>query len=51
MCFVKPLKVKKISKKVVILENGMKAYYEKKIGDLKPNDQVIVYGNLILQKL
>lgn len=51
MCFVKPLQVKQIKGKVAVLENGMKAYYEKKIGVIKPYDKVLVYGNLILKKL
>lgn len=51
MCFIKPLKIKKVKKKEVILENGVKAYYDKKIGRLKVGDLVIVYGNLILNKI
>lgn len=51
MCFVKPLRVKSIKGKVVTLDNGIKAYYEKKAGILKPNDRVLVYGNLILKKI
>ncbi len=51
MCFVKPLRVKSIKGKEVTLDNGIKAYYEKKVGILKPNDLVMVYGNLILEKL
>lgn len=50
MCFIKPLKIKKIKDKKVVLENGVAAYYDKKIGQLKVGDQVIVYGNLILKK-
>lgn len=50
MCFIKPLKIKKIKDKQVFLENGIKAYYDKKVGQLKVGDQVIVYGNLILKK-
>lgn len=50
MCFIRPLKIKKIKKKQVVLENGIKAYYDKKIGQLKIGDEVIVYGNLILKK-
>lgn len=51
MCFIKPLKIKKVKKKEVILENGIKAYYDKKIGRLKVNDKVIVYGNLVINKI
>jgi hydrogenase maturation factor len=51
MCFTKPLKVKSIKGKVAVLENGVKVYYEKKIGVLKPNDYVLVYGNLVLNKI
>lgn len=51
MCFVKPLRVKSIKGKEVTLENGTRAFYEKKVGILKPNDRVLVYGNLILEKI
>lgn len=51
MCFIKPLKIKKIKNNQIILENGIKAYYDKKIGQLKVGDQVIVYGNLVLNKV
>ena len=51
MCFLKPLKVKSVSGKTVLLDNGIKAFYEKKVGILKPNDIVMVYGNLILEKI
>ncbi len=51
MCFLRPLRVKSIKEKEVTLENGIKAYYEKKVGILKPNDHVLVYGNLILEKI
>lgn len=51
MCFIKPLRIKSINGKEVILDNGIKAYYEKKIGILKSNDLVMVYGNLILEKV
>lgn len=51
MCFLKPLRIKKVLDKQVLLENGIKAYYEKKVGILKPNDLVMVYGNLVLEKL
>lgn len=51
MCFLRPLRVKSINGKEVVLDNGIKAYYEKKVGILKPNDMVMVYGNLILEKI
>lgn len=51
MCFLRPLRVKKITKKEIILENNLKAYYDKKIGKLKVNDKVLVYGNLIIQRI
>ncbi len=51
MCFLRPLKIKKIIGKKVLLENGIEAVYDKKIGFLKKNDLVTVYGNLILQKI
>ncbi len=51
MCFLRPLRVKSIKEKEVTLENGIKAYYEKKIGILKPNDHVLVYGNLIISRV
>jgi len=51
MCFLKPLRIKTIKGNEATLENGIKAYYEKKIGILKPNDLVMVYGNLILEKI
>jgi hypothetical protein len=51
MCFIKPLRVKSIKGKEAILENGIKAYYEEKAGILKPNDRVLVYGNLIVEKI
>jgi hypothetical protein len=51
MCFVRPLKVDRIDKRTVYLENGIKAYYDKKVGIIKPNDLVLVYGNLVVQKI
>ena len=50
MCFIRPLKVKKIQGKKALLENGIKAVYDKKVGKIKVNDLVMVYGNLIIQK-
>ncbi|MBI4226242.1 hypothetical protein HY612_03975 [Candidatus Roizmanbacteria bacterium] len=51
MCYLKPLKVKKIKGKKALLENGIKAIYDKKVGKVKVNDLVMVYGNLIIQKI
>jgi len=50
MCFLIPQKVKSIKGTKVILSNGIHAFYDKKIGELKVNDEVIVYGNLIINK-
>lgn len=50
MCFLRPLKIKSIGEKSVTLENGMKAYYDKSVGKIAVGDQVIVYGNVIIQK-
>lgn len=51
MCFLKPLKVCQIKGSQVLLENGTEAVYDKKIGLLKTNDEVLVYGNLIIQRI
>lgn len=51
MCFLKPLKVKKVNREIVLLENGVKAYYNKNIKDLKPDDLVLVFGNLVIEKV
>ena len=51
MCFIRPLKVKKIQGKKALLENGIKAVYDKNVGKIKVNDLVMVYGNLIIQKI
>ncbi|OGK25892.1 hypothetical protein A3A46_02560 [Candidatus Roizmanbacteria bacterium RIFCSPLOWO2_01_FULL_37_13] len=51
MCFLRPLKVKKIKGKKALLENGIKAIYDKKVGRVNVNDLVMVYGNLIIQKI
>lgn len=51
MCYLKPLKVVKIEGRKVLLEQGIAAFYDKKIGTLKPNDKVLVYGNLIVSKI
>ena len=51
MCFLRPLRVKTIEGKRAVLENGIKAVYDKKVGKIKINDLVMVYGNLIIQKI
>lgn len=50
MCFLKPLKVKKINDKKVLLEDGIEAIYNKKEFKLKVGDRVIVFGNLVVEK-
>jgi len=50
MCFLRPLRVKKIDDKQVVLENGIKAVIGEKIGNLEIGDWVLVYGNLVLEK-
>ncbi|MBI4973993.1 hypothetical protein HZC27_05260 [Candidatus Roizmanbacteria bacterium] len=51
MCYLVPHKVKSIQGSEVVLVGGMKAYYDKKVGILKINDEVLVYGNLIINKV
>lgn len=51
MCYLKPLEVIKIEGKTVFLRNGIRAFYDKKIGEIKPRDLVLVYGNLIVDRL
>lgn len=51
MCYLKPLRVKKIEGKKALLENGIKAVYDKKVGKIDTDDLVLVYGNLIIQKI
>jgi len=51
MCYLRPLLVKKIEGKKALLENDIKAVYDKNVGKIKENDLVIVYGNLIVQKI
>lgn len=36
---------------IAFLEKGIKAFYDKKIGVIKPNDSVLVFGNLVVQKI
>lgn len=51
MCFLLPLKVKQIYGKKVKLENGLEALCDINIKDLKVGDEVLVYGNLIINKV
>lgn len=52
MCFIRSLKVKEIKNKTVILENGIEAYYEEgEVGEIKPNEKVLVFGNLVIEKI
>lgn len=51
MCFVKPLRIKEINKTTVLLENNIKAYYNVKTQELKKNDLVLVFGNLVIEKI
>lgn len=51
MCYLRPLKVKKIEGKKAWLENDIKAVYDKNVGKVKVDDLVMVYGNLIVQKI
>ncbi len=51
MCFLKPLRVEKINNKTVFLDNGITAFYDKNIGKVKKGDKVIVYGNLIINRV
>lgn len=51
MCFLLPQKVTKMSGKVAVLENGNKAFCDPKAGIIKKGDRVMVYGNLILNKI
>lgn len=48
MCFLRPLKIKKIIGKKVLLENNIEAYYDKNVGKIMVGDMVLVYGNLIV---
>ncbi len=51
MCFLKPLRVEKIEGKTVYLENGIKALYDKRVGEIVKGNEVLVYGNLIIEKI
>jgi len=50
MCFLKPLRVKQLTKNTAILDNGVKAIVDKKAGKIKKGDWVMVYGNLVINK-
>lgn len=51
MCYLVPHKVKSIEGAQVTLNGGLKAFYDKKVGTLKIDDEVLVYGNLIVDKV
>lgn len=51
MCFLQPLKVEKIHANKVKLENGIEAMCDINIKDLKVGDRVLVFGNLIINKV
>jgi len=51
MCYLKPLKIERIEKNKVVLDNGIKAYYNNKIGTLRVGDMVQVFGNVIIEKI
>lgn len=51
MCYLKPLKVKKIIGRKAVLENGLEAVYDSHVGKIKKNDKVLVYGNLIIERI
>lgn len=52
MCFLKPLKIITFQgKNKAILENGIQALYDKKIGKINLGDLVLVYGNLIINRV
>jgi len=51
MCYLKPCTVKSIKNKKALMDNGIEAYYDKKIGMIKKDDEVLVYGNLIVKKI
>lgn len=51
MCYLKPLKIKEIKKNIAILDNGIRARIDTKHMTLKKNDRVLVFGNLIVEKV
>ena len=51
MCYLRPYKVKKIENEKVLLDNGIKAHYNKRIGTLRVGDMVQVFGNVIIEKI
>jgi hypothetical protein len=50
MCYLRPVKVVRVKGRTVFLDNGIKALYNKKVGRLKHDDKVLVYGNLVIKK-
>jgi hypothetical protein len=51
MCYLRPLTIKAIKDRKVLLEKGIEALYNKKVGRLKKGDRVLVFGNLIINKI
>jgi len=51
MCYLRPLKIKAIKERKVLLEKGVEALYNKKVGRLKKGDRVLVFGNSINNKI
>jgi|GEM_PF-2229689 len=51
MCNIKPLRVKKIIGNTAFLEGGMRAIYDKRVGVVKADDKVMVFGNLIIKRM
>lgn len=50
MCYLQPLKVKKIKGNRVFLENGVKAYCDQQsVGKVEAGDKVLVFGNLVIR--
>jgi len=43
--------VKRIKNKKVLMNSGIEAFYDEKIGKIKKDDEVLVYGNLIVKKI
>lgn len=51
MCYLRPLRIQKTVGKKIILESNISAIVDKKVGKLKIGDRVLVYGNLIIEKV
>ena len=51
MCFLQPLKVKQIRGSTYELENGIEAICDANLKNIRVNDAVLVYGNLIISKV